>query len=233
MRKRVILPGIIIAGLVIIFLLMISIGFVSFENERITFGSVIINFPGGIFNLTGINIESTQSSEANIPGLLGISGGESTASIFCKNQGYAVITMESSYGNTSFCIFDVYNECEEWSYYRKECNKTTQGISLSVDALKYIYDRFGDNMQIIDIRSNPEFLSGNITGSINIPYNELSSRLNEINNSKTIIIAGSSEEEKINAITALSEQGSNKLGILSDDISLWIEKGYSINAPEQ
>ena len=36
------------------------------------------------------------------------------------------------------------------------------------------------NVEIIDVRSPGEFMQGNAAGSINIPLNEISSRINEI-----------------------------------------------------
>jgi phage shock protein E len=42
---------------------------------------------------------------------------------------------------------------------------------------------------LVDVRSQGEFLSGHANGSVNIPLNELSSRLNEIPKSGPVLVA--------------------------------------------
>ena len=43
------------------------------------------------------------------------------ASQFCENQGYELEMREEVGGTTGYCIFPDGTECEEWAFYRGEC----------------------------------------------------------------------------------------------------------------
>ena len=44
------------------------------------------------------------------------------ASVYCEEQGGTVEIWEDAEGNqTGFCLFPDGSECEEWAYYRGEC----------------------------------------------------------------------------------------------------------------
>lgn len=43
-------------------------------------------------------------------------------------------------------------------------------------------------MTVVDVRTNGEFIGGNVVGSINIPLNEIPARINEFSNFKSPIV---------------------------------------------
>lgn len=45
------------------------------------------------------------------------------ASVYCENQGYTLEFRETVNGTLGFCVFDDGTECEEWAYYRGECER--------------------------------------------------------------------------------------------------------------
>lgn len=56
---------------------------------------------------------STQNSQLPNP-----------ASVYCEEQGYELEIRTNPDGSqTGYCIFPDGSECEEWSYYRGECEK--------------------------------------------------------------------------------------------------------------
>ena len=71
-------------------------------------------------------------------------------------------------------------------------------IIISIIALLFVYRRFFNNTNyqelidngavIIDVRSEGEFLTGNIEGSINIPLDKIASTLNKINDKNQTLI---------------------------------------------
>ncbi|MGA1940731.1 rhodanese-like domain-containing protein [Arcobacter sp. YIC-310] len=54
--------------------------------------------------------------------------------------------------------------------------------------LKLVPSLLEEGGQIIDVRTKGEFIEGNKEGSINIPLGSLKSRLDELDNSKPIIV---------------------------------------------
>ena len=60
---------------------------------------------------------------------------------------------------------------------------------------------------IIDVRTNEEFISGNINGSINIPLGLLNEKINELDNTKPIILCCASGSRSSLARRVLKAKG--------------------------
>jgi len=45
------------------------------------------------------------------------------ASVYCENQGGALSMRTDEKGTVGYCLFDDGTECEEWAFYRGECNQ--------------------------------------------------------------------------------------------------------------
>lgn len=43
------------------------------------------------------------------------------ASVHCEEQGYTIEMREEAGGTAGYCIFPNGSECEEWAYFRGEC----------------------------------------------------------------------------------------------------------------
>jgi hypothetical protein len=66
------------------------------------------------------------------------------ASAFCEQQGGKLeIRTESEGGQFGVCVFDDGSECEEWAFYRGECQPGKQEGSSSITAPSYINDTYG------------------------------------------------------------------------------------------
>jgi rhodanese-related sulfurtransferase len=74
---------------------------------------------------------------------------------------------------------------------------------------------------LIDVRRNDEFEAGNIAGAINIPVDELRSRLTEIPNAKKIYIYCEAGLRGYLAQRILRQNGCNKVANLSGGYILW------------
>ena len=48
------------------------------------------------------------------------------AAVFCIEQGYELETRDEVGGQASYCIFPDGSECEEWAYFREECQPGSQ-----------------------------------------------------------------------------------------------------------
>jgi len=65
--------------------------------------------------------ETTDESQVNLP---------NPASVYCEDQGYTLEIRTADDGSQSgFCIFPDGSECEEWAFYRDECDFAKQDDS--------------------------------------------------------------------------------------------------------
>ena len=75
---------------------------------------------------------------------------------------------------------------------------------------------------IIDVRTRSEFQSGNATGSVNIPVNELIQRLEEVKLLKTPLILCCASGGRSSMATHLLKQQ----GIVSHNAGSWLTVNY-------
>ena len=79
-----------------------------------------------------------------------------------------------------------------------------------------------ENAFIVDLRNSELFNQGHITGSINIPFNNLSKRFNEIpENSKSIVLVCDMGNVSPNAGELLKKEGFKDLLILRGGVNEW------------
>ncbi len=60
---------------------------------------------------------------------------------------------------------------------------------------------------IVDVRTPSEFMGGHVVGSINIPLNEIPSRLDEFKNMQNIVLCCASGGRSFQASMFLKQQG--------------------------
>ena len=79
-----------------------------------------------------------------------------------------------------------------------------------------------ENAFIVDLRNSELFNQGHITGSINIPFNNLSKRFNEIpENNKSIVLVCDMGNVSPNAGELLKKEGYKDLLILRGGVNEW------------
>ena len=79
-----------------------------------------------------------------------------------------------------------------------------------------------DNAFLIDLRESEAFQNGHITNSINIPFNNLANRTNEINQQdKSIILICDMGSVSPNAGEILKKEGFTNVLILKGGINEW------------
>lgn len=71
---------------------------------------------------------------------------------------------------------------------------------------------------IIDVRTPAEFAGGHVTGSINIPLNEIPMRLTEIKNKKNIVLCCASGNRSSQATAFLKQNG-----IVCENAGSWLD----------
>lgn len=63
------------------------------------------------------------------------------------------------------------------------------------------------NKTIVDVRTEGEFMSGHVNGSINIPVQQIPSRMDELKNMKNIVLCCASGGRSAQAMMYLKQHG--------------------------
>lgn len=89
-----------------------------------------------------VTLLAAACSPVESPGAESVIGMPNPASVYCQEQGGVFETRESPEGQFGVCVFPDGSECEEWAYFRGECDGTssedapgplpTKGISLNM-----------------------------------------------------------------------------------------------------
>ncbi|MEM6283902.1 MAG: rhodanese-like domain-containing protein [Chloroflexota bacterium] len=85
---------------------------------------------------------------------------------------------------------------------------------------------------LLDVRTAGEVASGVIPGAIHIPLNELSSRVNELPQDKTIVVYCNSGNRSRSAVSVLNSAGYTQLLDLGGVVQ-WQGAGYNLALPGQ
>jgi rhodanese-related sulfurtransferase len=88
----------------------------------------------------------------------------------------------------------------------------------------------GEDVIILDVRSEDSYMVKHIKGAVNIPYRDFEGRMGELDGSKEIIIYCSNNDCGLsaNAVTMLSKSGFKNVSALEGGIESWQDKGYPV-----
>ncbi|TCT18281.1 rhodanese-related sulfurtransferase [Melghiribacillus thermohalophilus] len=91
--------------------------------------------------------------------------------------------------------------------------------TITMDEAKKIMDH--ENVQVIDVRTQPEYDEGHIPGAVLIPLQELESRLDELEQDNPYIIVCRSGNRSQEASQMLVENGFTKIYNTSGGMKEW------------
>lgn len=102
---------------------------------------------------------------------------------------------------------------------------------INVDELKKkLYAN--EDFLLLDVRSEQDYVGeqGHIEGSVIIPLEELTNRINEVSNysEKTVIIICRTDRRSAKAAIILAKQGFSDVHVVKQGMTDWIKKGYPI-----
>ncbi len=80
---------------------------------------------------------------------------------------------------------------------------------------------------LLDVRTRPEFASGHIPGAMNIPVQELSSRLNEVPQDQPVVVYCRSGNRSAQAAQILGNADYSQVYDLGG-IASWVDQGYPV-----
>jgi putative hemolysin len=66
---------------------------------------------------------ASESGDTTFESPLGL---PNPAAVYCIEQGYELETRDEADGQASYCIFPDGSECEEWAFFRGECEPGSQ-----------------------------------------------------------------------------------------------------------
>lgn len=84
------------------------------------------------------------------------------------------------------------------------------------------------DMVILDVRTVSEFEEGQIEGAINIPVDELESRLDELNQDDEILVYCRTGNRSSTAVSIMEEAGFTKIFHMHEGISVWTQQGHPV-----
>ena len=81
---------------------------------------------------------------------------------------------------------------------------------------------------ILDVRTASEYSEAHIEGAVNIPVDELETRLDELSQDDEILVYCRTGNRSSTAVDILEDAGFSKLYHMRDGISVWIDQGHPV-----
>ena len=103
---------------------------------------------------------------------------------------------------------------------------------ISQEALLERQEKGDETLYVLDVRSPEEYASGHVPGAINIPYDQIASRIAEVPKDQDVVLYCKSGRRAGIAAEVLAGQGYERLQHLEGDIVAWVEKGRPVETPK-
>jgi rhodanese-related sulfurtransferase len=84
---------------------------------------------------------------------------------------------------------------------------------------------------VLDVRTADEYVSGHVPGAVNIPHDQLASRLAEVPKDRDVVIYCRSGRRAMLAGEVLADNGYARLEHLQGDITAWVDQGRPVEKP--
>ncbi len=102
---------------------------------------------------------------------------------------------------------------------------------MSQEALLEHQSRHPDHLFVLDVRTPQEFAEGHVPGAVNVPYDQLASRLAEVPKDKDVVLYCKSGRRAGIAADVLAANGYQRLSHLEGDMPAWVAKGHPVAKP--
>lgn len=88
-----------------------------------------------------------------------------------------------------------------------------------------------DQLFVLDVRTQQEYAEGHVPGAVNVPHDQLASRLAEVPKDKDIVLYCRSGRRAALAADVLAANGYTKLSHLEGDMTAWTQQGRPVAKP--
>lgn len=102
---------------------------------------------------------------------------------------------------------------------------------ISQESLLERQQKGDETLYVLDVRSPEEYASGHVPGAVNIPYDQVASRIAEVPKDKDVVLYCRSGRRAGIAAEVLADQGYERLQHLEGDIVAWTDKGRPVETP--
>ena len=102
---------------------------------------------------------------------------------------------------------------------------------MSQEALLEHQSRHPDHLFVLDVRTPQEYAEGHVPGAVNVPYDQLASRLADIPKDKDVVLYCKSGRRAGIAAETLTANGYTRLSHLEGDMPAWVAKGRPVEKP--
>jgi len=103
--------------------------------------------------------------------------------------------------------------------------------TVSQDALLEATKKGADAPFVLDVRSPEEFVAGHVPGAVNVPYDQIATRLAEVPKDKDVVLYCRSGRRVGIAAQVLAQHGYTRLQHLQGDMPAWIAQGHPTETP--
>jgi rhodanese-related sulfurtransferase len=84
---------------------------------------------------------------------------------------------------------------------------------------------------VLDVRTTEEFTAGHVPGAVNIPYDQVASRLAEVPKDRDVVLYCRSGRRAQLAAAVLADNGYARLEHLQGDMPAWAGEGRPVEKP--
>ncbi len=115
--------------------------------------------------------------------------------------------------------------------WREEGLPVSRTPRVTVDELHERWEQSGGALQVLDVRERPEFASGHIPGSLNVPYHDVHGVPEGISAEESIAVVCSSGQRGSVASSLLMRHGASDVWhVVEGGVPLWERSGWPIQA---
>lgn len=79
---------------------------------------------------------------------------------------------------------------------------------------------------LVDVRTAPEFRGGHVPGAVNIPLNEIETRVNEIPNDKPVVVICATGNRSMSGAAKIKKAGISKVYNVQGGTMGWMRAGH-------
>ncbi|HET7204690.1 MAG TPA: rhodanese-like domain-containing protein [Steroidobacteraceae bacterium] len=91
--------------------------------------------------------------------------------------------------------------------------------------------KHADHLFVLDVRTPAEYAEGHVPGAVNVPHDQLASRLAEVPKDKDVVLYCRSGRRAALAADVLAAHGYTRLSHLEGDMQAWADKGRPVAKP--